>query len=121
MGLRFVLLRRGLRRCVGRSLVGKVGRRVGRREFVILEQDAVSGPVEVVELTRFQSPEKREQAEKSEQESGRDQEQQNIHRPQPRFSRSEFVVTRSEDADMAMAAPRGVTSPAIASGTVTAL
>ena len=88
---------------------------------LILEQDAVGGPVQVVELAGLQSPEESDQPDTPENE-GDGNEHQKVGQPVlPRDSRRALPITTSDDVDMAIAAIRGVTNPATAIGTVNTL
>lgn len=95
-----------------------------RLVVVIVEQDALGRAFEVVILAAAQRPEKSGEPEKPEDKGGGHEEDEDIHRlpfALPRFSRSEFSVTVIEELDIATAATSGVTKPATASGTATAL
>lgn len=94
--------------------------------FVIVEQDAMGGTVEIIELSRLQCPEEGDQPAQSQQQGYRDQIDQDIHDTfpnltLPRLNRRAFSVTTRDDDDIAMAATSGVTEPATANGTVTRL
>lgn len=95
-----------------------------RLVVVIVEQDAFRRALEVVILAAPQRPEKPGEPEKTEDKGGGDEKDEDIHLLPfvlPRFSRSEFSVTVIEELDIATAATSGVTKPATASGTATAL
>lgn len=95
-----------------------------RLVVVIVEQDALCRALEIVILPAPQRPEKTGEPEKAEDKGGGHEENEDIHLlpfALPRFSRSEFSVTVIEELDIATAATSGVTKPATASGTATAL
>lgn len=92
----------------------------GAAHSVLVYQDAVGGAFGIVELAVAQRPEERHEAEETEAQRNRDQEQQAVHRT-ARAKRSEFATTTSELADMAAAAISGVSRPAMASGTARTL
>ena len=95
---------------------------VGWRRIVVVEQDAVAGAVEIVELAGLQRPQEGGQAEQAQHQGQRDQ--PDAGRPSARaarFRRSALTMTRSDEVDMAIAATSGVTRPATASGTVSRL
>lgn len=94
-------------------------RRVRVRRRLVVEQDAVSGAVEILELARPQRPQEGAEPYRSEQERGWNKEQKTVHDmvlARPR--RKALPITTMDELDMAMAATSGVTSPAAASGTV---
>ncbi len=93
-----------------------------RALFVILivDQDAVGRTIEIFELPVAHSPEKHRQTEYTEAKSNGDKEEKPGHRVDL-ASRSELATTTSELSDIAIAAIRGVTSPARASGTARTL
>src|SRR5690606_36370178 len=83
-----------------------------RLRRLLVEQDAVRGPLQVVELTRAQRPEESGQPEQAEEEGDRDQIDQHVHaasHPFVRRSRSALTVTAMDDADITAAAISGVT------------
>lgn len=90
------------------------------RLIVVVEQDAVRGAVEILELAAFERPQESAQADKPEEKGDRDQNDDDVH-ARILESRKALPVTRSDELDIATAAISGVTSPIIASGTVTAL
>lgn len=90
----------------------------------IVEQDALRRAFKIVILAAPERPEKTGETEKSENKRGRHEEDEDIHLASflpPKFSRSELSVTVIEELDIATAATSGVTNPATASGTATAL
>ncbi len=88
---------------------------------VVVEQNPVRRAVEIVELTVFQRPEEGDQAEQAKPDRDGDQIQQAGHGRALRPTRSALPTTAIDEPDMAIAATSGVTWPAMASGTVTAL
>ncbi len=61
-------------------------RRRGRRRFFLVEQDALRGAVEILELATAQRPEKGEQAREPESQGDRHQIDENIHHRRPRVA-----------------------------------
>jgi hypothetical protein len=105
---------------VGSSVANGM-RRWGRRCVL---QGPPAGPLEIVELAGPQGPQEACQPEATEAEGDRHEPRECSHFSVPFFrcaSRKALAVTASEDADMAIAAIRGVTRPATASGTNTRL
>jgi haloacetate dehalogenase len=101
-------------RCWARATVVAVM----RTRFVV-EQDAVCGAIEVLELAILERPQERAQPEQTQKQRGRYQIEETGHGARLRWckaSRMAFSVTTSEDADIAAAAINGVTRPATASG-----
>ena len=90
------------------------------RLVVFLDEDAVGGAVEILELARAHGPEEYAQASQAHQQGNRDEEGKTAHRA-ARASRSELATTTRELVDIARAAISGVTSPASASGTASRL
>ena len=88
--------------------------------FLVVEQHALGGAFQVIELTAPRRPEKACQAEQSQPQSDRDEEDEAVQRA-PRARRRELPTTMRELSDIATAAINGVTSPATASGTATTL
>lgn len=92
----------------------------GRGIIVPVDEDAQGRALEIIELAGAKRPEEAAQAAKPQQQRHRDQEGQPVHRAAPR-SRSALPTTISDEADIASAAIKGVTTPAIASGTASTL
>ncbi len=97
-----------------------------QRLVVLVEEDALGRPVEVLVLARAQRPEERREPEAAERERDRDEDDQRAHpptrSPAPRRARrSALRVTTIDEADIAIAAMSGVTRPAAARGAATAL
>ncbi len=93
---------------------------VYRRIFVVVQQDAVGGAIEVFELAALERPEKGHQANQAEEERDGNEIGQRAHDRLSgcfRFSRMALAVTTMEEDDMATAAISGVTMPATAIGT----
>src|SRR3990172_4446099 len=85
---------------------------------------APGGAVEILVLTALERPKKCCKAKSSEQQRNWNEPGQRRHVASSKvllLSRTALAVTVTEDADIATAATRGVTSPAIASGTNTML
>ncbi len=61
-------------------------RRRGSRRFFLVEQDALRGAVEILELAAAQRPEKGEQADEPESQGDRHQIDENIHHRRPRVA-----------------------------------
>lgn len=92
-----------------------------RGTVVVLEQDAVRRAVQVVELARLQGPKEGGETDQAEEQGDGDEIEQDGHARFPRLRRKALVITTMDDVDMATAAIKGVTKPAMASGMVTAL
>lgn len=88
--------------------------------LVIIEQDPVRCPLHVVVLTGPQGPEKDCQRATAKEQACTEQIEDNVHAALPR-SLKLFAITSSDELDIAAAASHGVTSPMIASGTISAL
>ena len=87
---------------------------------IVLER-AIGSAVKVLELTRAERPQEGRKADAAEQQRHRNQPGERGHdRPLP-ARRAALRVTRMEEVDMTMAAISGVTRPAMANGTQTAL
>lgn len=85
---------------------------------VIIAQDPVCGPIEIIELTALERPHEGCQPDKAQKQGSGNEVDQNAHvRPPARRARSALSVTMIEDPDMASAAISGVTKPATAIGT----
>ncbi len=92
---------------------------------VVVQEDPVGRPLKIIILTGFERPQKCEQAAQAQTQRDGNEEQQGRHQPSPSTGafparavrRKAFRVTMTEEADMAMAAIRGVTSPDTATGT----
>jgi len=83
---------------------------------LIIDEDALAGAFQVVELTTRQRPHESSQAAETEQQRDRDQDADAAHRAH-RVSRSALATTMIDDVDIAIAAISGVTIPSRASGT----
>lgn len=94
--------------------------RIGLRRLVVVEQDAVRRPVQIVELPGLERPQESAQAEEPEKKGEGDQNDDNVH-GRTFDNRKALPVTMSDELDIATAAMSGVMKPIIASGTVTAL
>ena len=90
---------------------------IGKR-FVVIHQDAVRRPVEIFVLARFHGPQEGDEPQKAHRQRDRYQPEKRRHL---RASLKALSVTMIEDADMAIAAIRGVTNPNTASGTASML
>ena len=91
---------------------------------VVVKQNTVGRPVEIIELTGFQRPQKSSKTDQPEKQGGWDEIDQRGHGLAPRSPkrrRKALSVTAIDDADMATAAISGVTNPAIAKGIAMAL
>ena len=78
--------------------------------------------VKVVILSALQRPEEAEQADKAQRKSKRHQDNQNFHQTTYHArALSALSITMTDEPDIAAAAIRGVTSPAIAIGTARTL
>ena len=103
-----------------------VGLRTGKSTlawFLVIE-GSPGGTIQVLELSGAQGPDKGDKAGTSQGERGRNEPGEGGHVRSSSFavrSRTALRVTAMEEPDMAMAAIKGVTKPAIASGTQTAL
>jgi len=92
--------------------------------LIVVGQDPVGGPVEVVVLAGAQAPNEGGEAEPAQEQGKRDQVEQVGHGAAVgggRESRSALPTTRRDEVDMATAARSGVTRPATASGTANTL
>jgi len=110
------------------------GRVAGRARYIIIREHAKRGAFDIVVLAVLERPHECGEPGKSERKRHRDKIDEHVHvgftlslRNKSRavrargFARNELSVTSSEEPDMAMAAMSGVTKPAIAIGTATAL
>lgn len=81
------------------------------------------GAIEIVILAVPEGPEKGRKAEPAKRDRKRHQIEQDFHQAGPlcRRARKAFSITSSDEPDIAAAAISGVTRPAIASGTASAL
>jgi len=87
---------------------------------LVLER-AIGGAIKIVELAGAERPQKRRKTDAAKQQRHRNQPSERGHdRPLP-ARRAALRVTRIDEVDMTMAAISGVTKPAMASGTHTAL
>jgi hypothetical protein len=90
----------------------------------VIEQNAMSRPIEIVVLTGFQGPEKGAKTHKTQKKSRWNEIEEDCHpgllRPPVRRRRA-LSVTAIDEADMAIAAISGVTYPATAKGIATML
>lgn len=81
----------------------------------LIDKNAKSRALQIIELTRSQSPEEGDEPTRPKQQRHGDQNGQNIHEAADR-SRSALATTTMEEHDIATAAISGVTNPARASG-----
>lgn len=89
---------------------------------IVVRENAQRGAADIVILPAAHRPEKREEAGKSETERHRHKINQHVHRRAPPLpARKAFSVTSMDEPDIASAAIKGVTIPAMAIGTATAL
>ncbi len=88
--------------------------------FVIINQDSLGCAVEILELPAPCRPEERGQRGQSQSQRNRQEKQDFGHRA-AHCRRSELATTMIELPDIASAAINGVISPAMASGTASAL
>ena len=93
-------------------------RRALRRSPRVVEQDARRSPLEIIILAAPERPQKQGETARAEGETDPDEIEQHRHQ---RRNRKLFSITTNEEADIAAAASHGVTQPAIANGTITAL
>ena len=90
--------------------------------ILVIDKNTVCRTVEIFELTVAHGPEEQDQPGTAQKQRDRDEEDQHVQGAfLMRASRREFPTTTNELSDMAMAAIRGVTRPASASGTATTL
>ncbi len=97
------------------------GRRTRPVRRLLLDKNAGGGAIKIIVLSALERPHEGEQPGNTHQERDRDQEEETHVRAVPPPMRNAFATTRMEDSDMAIAAMRGVTKPAIAIGTATML
>ena len=101
---------------------------------LVIVENPLAGAVEIIVLTRLEAPEERPQGADTHHQGDRNQKEQARHArafcnsrvdsgwPARRnLSRSALPTTTNDEADIAIAARRGVTCPATASGTASAL
>src|SRR5262249_37126878 len=79
------------------------------RPSVVVEEDPVGGTVEIVELARFECPEKGAETDETQAESDGNQHQEDGHTILARLSRKALRITTIDELDMAIAATSGVT------------
>ena len=96
-------------------------RRIGRflRDFFV-DQNSLSGSIQIIELARFQGPKKACESQQAKEQCSGDKKYQHAH-DRIQLRRRALSVTSSEEDDMATAAIRGVTRPHTASGTAARL
>lgn len=97
---------------------------VGGRYRLIIEQDALGRPVEIVELAGAHAPQEGEKPQSAEAQCDGNEEQKNGHDallPFTRPARRALSTTTIDELDMARAAISGVTRPRMASGTAARL
>lgn len=82
-------------------------------------KNSLGGTIQVFVLARPDRPQERDQPEQAERDGRRDEVHEHVHDALLRVRA--FKVTRIDDDDMATAAMSGVTKPAIAKGTKSAL
>lgn len=98
--------------CGARLLLRLIGR--------IVFESAIGRAFEILELPGFERPYETRKPQAAKKQSGRDQPEKRGHAVSSSLavlSRIAFSVTRIDDVDIAMAATRGVTNPAMARGT----
>lgn len=91
---------------------------------ILVEQDAFGSTIEVFVLAAAQGPHEGHQASDAEDQGDRHQVEKVGHRAVARWPRGNLralPITAIEEPDMAIAATRGVTKPAIAIGTASRL
>ena len=96
-----------------------VRRLLPRLRPVVVDHDAQSRPLEVVELAAVHGEPEGGADHDREHDAQRDQQEEDVHAQRDsaaRLSRSAFSTTSNELADMPMPAASGVTPPASASG-----
>src|SRR5688572_29672772 len=76
---------------------------------LVVEQDAVSGTLEVFILARAQAPDEGREPQPAQEKGHRDQVEQAAHRWRPPARRRALPTTKMEEADMLAAAISGVT------------
>lgn len=87
---------------------------------VLIDQDTHRRAFAILELSVRDRPDESDEAGKSHQQRDGYQENETVHRAD-RMRRSELPTTIIDDSDIATAATRGVTNPAMAAGTASAL
>lgn len=87
--------------------------------YILVVEHAMRRAFEIVELATLHRPDKRCKPEQPEPQRQRHEEDENVHAALP--DRRALSVTRIDEPDIASAAISGVTNPAIATGTATAL
>ena len=94
-----------------------------RRWRLLILQDSPSRPLEVFKLPGVEGPQKCGQPRQAKQQRTGDEPGQSRHGNDTFFVRSlsALAVTANDETDMAIAANKGVTCPATASGTKTKL
>ncbi len=100
------------------------GRWLAVRRVLVIEQDPLGSPVQIVELAALERPEKSSKAQEAEEQGDRDQIDEGVHGTagrRARPSRRALPTTSKDEADMQRAATSGVTRPATASGMVSRL
>ncbi len=96
---------------------GRTAVLVGR---FIVEQDAVGGAFQILVLAGAERPQEDREAAAAEQQARTEQVKDDVHQVRP-CRRKLFASTTSDEPDIAAAASQGVTNPATASGTISAL
>jgi len=86
----------------------------------VIDKDAQGCTIEIIELPARRRPEECRKPEQAKQQRYRDEDGNDAHRA-ARLRRNAFTTTRIDEHDMASAATRGVTWPAIARGTASRL
>src|SRR5579871_3779437 len=95
--------------------------RASRGVVVVVEQDAGGVARRVVVLAAPHRPPKGAEADQCDQQRQRGEDEDDGHLRPAQVMRSAFSITASDEADMAMAATNGLTSPRIATGAATKL
>lgn len=90
-----------------------------QRHIVIIIENAVAVPFGIIELPRSQAPSERQQKDTPQEQRHRYQIKQRGHLSG--LIRQALSITRTDELDMNIAAQKGVSSPAMATGTVTTL
>jgi hypothetical protein len=88
---------------------------------IVVEQDPVRRPVQIIVLPRPQRPQERRQPECCDHQADHQQKQNDRHASVLPCKRRLFAITSSDELDIAAAASQGVTQPQTASGTINTL
>lgn len=98
------------------GLFWKIGGRALERLVIIIE-DAMCRAVQVFVLVRIDRPQEAHKSKQSEPECNGNEVDDDVHASALLFMRKAFNVTISDEADIAIAAIKGVTFPVTAIGT----